>query len=124
MNILLWILQVLLAVHTAIGAVWKFSNSPEQTMPSLSMIPVGVWQAMSMFELLCGLFLLLPVLNKKLGILAPLAAAAISLEMLAFCGLHLYAGDPNYGPLIYWLITAAICEFIAYGRYKLKPIKP
>jgi hypothetical protein len=31
MNILLWILQILLALHTIVGAVWKFLNS-EQTV--------------------------------------------------------------------------------------------
>ncbi len=46
MNILLWVLQVLLAFHTAMGAMWKFSNS-EQSAPSLYMIPLGVWLAMS-----------------------------------------------------------------------------
>lgn len=42
MNILLWVLQILLALHTVIGAVWKFSNS-EQTVRSLNAIPHGVW---------------------------------------------------------------------------------
>ena len=27
----------------------------------------------------------------------------------------------NYGPMIYWLVVAAICAFIAYGRFVLKP---
>lgn len=48
MNIGLWILQVLLALHTVMGSVWKFSNS-EQTVPSLSAIPHGIWLAMSAF---------------------------------------------------------------------------
>jgi hypothetical protein len=42
MNILLWVLQILLALHTTMGAVWKFSHS-EQTVPSLKAIPHGVW---------------------------------------------------------------------------------
>ncbi len=29
--------------------------------------------------------------------------------MLFFCGLHLNSGDPNYGPLTYWLVVAALC---------------
>jgi hypothetical protein len=32
MDILLWILQILLALHTIVGAVWKFSNS-ERVIP-------------------------------------------------------------------------------------------
>ena len=120
MNILLWVLQILLALHTVMGAVWKFSNS-EQTVPSLKAIPHGVWLAMSIFELLCSLGLILPAFNKSLAILAPIAAACIAAEMLLFCGLHIYSGDTNYGPMIYWLVVAAICAFIAYGRFVLKP---
>ena len=51
MNILLWVLQILLALHTAIGAVWKFFNS-EQTVPSLKAIPHGVWLSLSVIEIL------------------------------------------------------------------------
>lgn len=45
MNIFLWTLQILMALHTLMGAVWKFSNSVENTMPSLKAIPNGVWLA-------------------------------------------------------------------------------
>jgi hypothetical protein len=121
MNVVLWVFQILLALHTAIGAVWKFSNS-EQTVPSLSAIPHGVWLAMSVFELLCTLGLILPAFNKSLAILAPVAAACIAAEMLLFCGLHIYSGDASYSPMIYWLVVAAICAFIAYGRLVLKPL--
>jgi hypothetical protein len=121
MNILLWVLQVLLAVHTAIGAVWKFSNSAEQTMPSFAAIPHGVWLSMSVIELLCALALILPAFSKSLAITAPVAAVVIAAQMLLFCGLHLYSGDTNYGPMIYWLVVAALCAFIAYGRFVLKP---
>lgn len=120
MNILLWVLQILLAVHTVIGAVWKFSNS-EQTVPSLSAIPHGAWLALSVFEFLFALCLILPAFYKPLAILAPIAAACIAAEMLLFCGVHLYSGDSNYGPMIYWLVVAAICVFIGYGRFVLRP---
>jgi hypothetical protein len=121
MNILLWVLQILLALHTIMGAVWKFSHSAEQTMPSLKAIPHGIWLALSGFELLCSLGLVLPAFSKPLAILAPIAAVCIAAEMLLFCGLHIYSRDPSYGPMIYWLVVAAICVFIAYGRFVLKP---
>lgn len=121
MNILLWVLQVLLALHTVMGAVWKFSHSAEQTMPTLKAIPHGAWLAMGGFELLCGLALVLPALSKPLGVLAPIAAICIAAEMLLFCALHLSSGDKNYGPMAYWLVVAALCAFIAYGRLVLTP---
>jgi hypothetical protein len=120
MNILLWVLQILLALHTVMGAVWKFFNS-EQTVPSLSAIPHGVWLAMSAFEIACALCLILPAFNKPLAKLAPIAALGIAAEMLLFCAVHLYSGDPDYSPMVYWLVVAATCAFIAYGRFVLKP---
>jgi xanthine/uracil/vitamin C permease (AzgA family) len=121
MNILLWVLQTLLALHTAIGAVWKLSNS-EQAVPSLKAIPHGIWLGMSAVELLCSLALILPAFYKPLALLAPLAAIVIAAEMLLFCGLHIASGDQSYGPMIYWLVVAAVCAFIAYGRFVLKPL--
>lgn len=117
MGTLLWILQILLALHTAIGAVWKFSNS-EQTVSSLQAIPHGVWISMSGFELLFSLCLVLAAFSKRLVILAPIAAFGIAAEMLFFSGVHIYSGDANYGPVIYWLVVVAVCVFIAYGTYK------
>ena len=121
MNIFLWVLQVLLAVHTAVGAVWKFSNS-EQTVPALKVIPHGIWLAMGVLELLCSLGLVLPAMNRSLALLAPVAAVCIAAEMLLFCALHLHSGDPSYGHVAYWLVVAAICALIAYGRLVLKPV--
>ena len=73
MNILLWVFQVLLALHTVMGAAWKLSNS-EQSVASLSAIPHGVWLALSCIEILCALGLIVPAVSKPLGILAPIAA--------------------------------------------------
>jgi heme/copper-type cytochrome/quinol oxidase subunit 4 len=121
MNMFLWVLQVLLALHTLVGAVWKFSNS-EQAVTSLQAIPHGVWMALSVVEIVCALFLLIPIFKKRLAILAPIGAAIIAAEMLLFCGVHLASGDTNNGPMIYWLVTAIIAAFVSYGRYKLRPL--
>jgi hypothetical protein len=56
-----------------------------------------------------------------LGILAPIAAACIASEMLLFSGVHLQSGSAEHGQVVYWLIVAASCAFIAYGRFSLKP---
>jgi len=120
MNIILWVLQVLLALHTIMGAVWKFSHS-EQTVPSLGAIPHRAWLGLSVFELLCSLGLILPALSASLGILAPVAAAAIAAEMLLFTGVHVRSGATKHGQVIYWIVVAAICAFIAYGRFVLRP---
>jgi cation transport ATPase len=120
MNILFWVLQIVLALHTVMGAFWKFTNS-EQTVPSLKAIPHGLWMTMIAVELICSLCLILPAFNRSLGHLAPGAALLIAAEMLFFCVVHLYSGTAPNGQMAYWLVVAAICGFIAYGRFVLKP---
>ena len=122
MNITLWVLQVLLALHTAIGAVWKFSHS-EQAVPSLNAIPHDGWLALIVIELLCVVGLLLPAIKKSLGTFAPTATLIIALEMLMFSIVHLISLDEDHGPMLYWLVVAAICVFITFGRLVLRPIR-
>ncbi|MBT1062434.1 DoxX family protein [Bowmanella sp. Y26] len=122
MNILLWTLQILLAIHTAIGALWKFSN-PAQGMPSLAAIPNTAWLGLGVIELLCCLGLIVPLLYKPGAMLAPLAALVIAASMLLFSMLHWLSGETNAGPLYYWLPLAALCLFISYGRLVLAPLK-
>lgn len=127
MNIILWILQSILALHTAIGAVWKLFQSAEQTMPSFKSIPHGLWLAMSGLELMIAAALVLPALSRFFGIgvlpnLVPIAALLIAVEMLAFMGIHFFSGETNYAPVAYWLIVAMLCVFIAYGRTWISPL--
>lgn len=121
MNVFLWALQALLAVHTVMGALWKFVN-PEETVPSLASIPHGVWLGIGGIEIACAVGLIVPALKRNLGALAPVAALLLVAEMAMFTVVHLNSGDPAYGPVIYWLVVAAVCAFIAYGRFVLKPL--
>ncbi|MGA8707973.1 MAG: hypothetical protein WB646_13405 [Steroidobacteraceae bacterium] len=121
MNVLLWVLQILLALHTVVGAIWKFSN-PERTVPSLQAIPHQVWLGMSAFELICSVALILPAMSKPLAILAPIAAVCIAAEMLFFCVVGVHSGQPQRSQITYWLVVAAIGAFIAYGRFVLKRV--
>ncbi len=122
MNILLWIFQTLFALHTLMGAIWKFSHS-EQSVPSLSVIPHAVWMILSILEIICFLALILPAINKHLGIAAPIAAVFVVSEMLLYCVIHSFSGITEHNEIIYWLVVAAIGSFIAYGRFKLCPHK-
>jgi len=123
MNILFWVLQILLALHTLMGAIWKFSNSG-QAVSTAHPLPHGLWLGMSVIEFLCVIGFILPVFSKSLGYLVPIAAMIIGVEMLFISGWNIFAGDMNGGQIIYWLVVAALCTFIAYGRLVLTPIKP
>ena len=115
MNILLWTLQILLALHTAMGAVWKFSNS-DKVVPSLRGIPRGSWLVISGIELVLSVGLICTALP-GLAVVAPIAAACVAFEMLCFIGIHLYKGFGRVrGPMLYWLGVAVVAGFIVYGR--------
>lgn len=118
MNLVLWIVQVLLALHTTMGALWKTSNSA-QTVPSLAAIPHGVWLALVGVELLCAVGLVAPAVSRRWASLAPIAAVCIAVEMLIFTALNLTSGVHDPGSVIYWLVVAAVCAFVAYGRLVL-----
>ena len=118
MNIVLWALQILLALHTAMGAIWKFSNS-DKVVPSLRGISRGAWLVISAIELLLSLALVCTAVP-SLAVLAPIAAACVAVEMLFFIGLHLHKGFGKVrGPMIYWLVVAVLAGFIVYGRLVL-----
>jgi hypothetical protein len=120
-NVFLGFLQVLLALHTAVGAIWKSSNS-EQSMPSLAAIPHGVWMGMVALDFVCAIALVVPLFEKRAAILAPIAAAVVVVEMLYFSGVHLASGSTSIGPIVYWIVVAAVAAFIIYGRLVL-PIR-
>jgi hypothetical protein len=121
-NVFLTILQICLALHTALGAAWMSSNS-EKAMPTLGAIPHEVWVSMTGLELLCAIALIVPIFERRAAILTPIAAAFVAAEMLYFSGVHIASGSTSIGPVVYWLVVAAVCAFIVYGRLVLKPIR-
>lgn len=120
MNIALWILQVLLAMHTAMGAVWKLSHS-EQTVASLAALPHAVWLGLSGLEVIAAIALLLPALGRRFALAAPLGAAIVMFEMLLFTVVHLASGASEHGEVAYWLVVAALSGFLAFGRLSRSP---
>ena len=116
----LWVIQFFLAVDTLMGALWKFSNS-EQDIPALEVIPHSVWLGLSLVEIACTVALILPLLKfmkKQETNWASIAALLIAAEMIIYSVLHIHSGDPNNGPMIYWLVVAGICIFLATARFK------
>ncbi len=121
MNILLWVLQVILAIYFIVTGVihfvlpeglpaamsWMYSLSP--TLHYISGIA----------EILGGLGLILPGLTKIKTWLTPLASLGLVLVMVGAMVYHLQRGEiQNLGINI---ILALIAGFIAYGRWRLKP---
>jgi DoxX-like protein len=78
MNVLLWILQVALAVLSLAGGAYKvFSFDAVANQPFFGALPRSGWGALGAFEMLCAVLLVVPAAAKWMPILTPLAAAAL-----------------------------------------------
>jgi hypothetical protein len=115
MNIVMWVLQGVLALHTAFGAYWKFSHA-ENSIPSLAGIPHSLWLLLIPLEILCAVGLVIPAAFAGTGKLAIAAATLIALEMVMFIVYHFRSGNGASSQVLYWVVVAAVGLFIAFGR--------
>ncbi|PYP52437.1 MAG: hypothetical protein DMD45_04265 [Gemmatimonadetes bacterium] len=120
MNVLLWVLQVALALLYLAGGSYKVFKFDELAthMRALSR---GGWRALGVLEMLCAVLLVVPAAAKWMPGLTPLAAAALALETLALAGLYarysLKLAATN--PLVWSVVMGLLAAMVAYGRYAL-----
>src|SRR5437899_10678140 len=89
MNVLLWVLQVALALLSLAGGAYKvFSFDALANQPFFGALSRGGWGAIGVFEMLCAVLLVVPAATKWMPVLTPLAAAALVLESLALAVLY------------------------------------
>jgi hypothetical protein len=125
MNVLLWIVQVALAIFSFAGGSFKvFRYEDLAQVPAAAVLPQGGWSALGMFEMVCGVLLIVPAAIKWMPILTPAAAAALALESVILAvlfgrhSLELTAANP-----FVWVVAMALmAAFVAYGRYALRPL--
>lgn len=124
MNILLWVLQVALALFSFMGGQYKLFHFDELAkMPQTAALARGGWGALGIFEMACAILLIVPAALKWTPVLTPLAAAALALEALALAvlfGRHSLAPTAT-NPLVYVVVMALVAAFVAYGRFALRP---
>ena len=120
MNILLWIIQVLLALLFLFGGGVKLvlpvaEMTKQLAMPGLFLRFLGV------VEVLGGLGLILPGLFRIKTWLTPLAAAGLVIIMIGATVISLRIGP--VGPALFPLVTGLLAAFVAYGRWRLAPLR-
>src|SRR5215212_2909392 len=112
MNIILWILQVLLAA--AFLAHGGFMIAPPATMVEMINAQFGI--AFRMFlgvaEVLAAVGLILPGLTRILPWLTALAAAGLMIVMASATAFHLYRGET--GSAITTAVLFVLATFVAY----------
>jgi uncharacterized membrane protein YphA (DoxX/SURF4 family) len=123
MNILLWVLQILLGLYfIAIGAAHFLipPGLPAQMSWMYDLSP-ALHAISGTAEILGGLGLILPGLTKIQTRLTPLAGAGLALVMVLAAFYHLQRGEMQN--IFLNLLVAAILAFVAYGRWRLKPLQ-
>ena len=122
MNILLWVLQVLLALaFFAHGCLFLFPPAAiaEQMNASL---PRWFQLFLGVAELLAAVGLTLPGFTRIQPWLVSCAAAGIMIVMISATIFHLIRGE--MGSAITTVMLLAMATFVAYVRWRVAPIRP
>ena len=122
MNVILWILQVLLGLLFIFSGVMKFVMSVEEMNAQAPVVLPGLFlHFIGVCEVLGGLGLILPSLLRIKPQLTPLAAAGLAIITAGATVITLMAPSAMVAVP---LITCLLCIFVAYGRWRVKPIPP
>lgn len=122
MNVVLWVLQGLMAlVYGASGVMKVFMfDEVSKDVESFGALPKEAWTALGVMELACVLGLILPSLLRWQPRLTVVAAALLAVESLVFIGVHVKYRE--VGPIVMSAVLGLLMAFIAYGRGVLSPI--
>ena len=125
MNILLWIVQVLLALMFLMAGGMKLVMPIEKLMamgpPNQIVLPAMFLKFIGLCEVLGALGLILPGLFRRQQYLTPLAAIGLLIIMIG--AIVVTAMGPGGTFLISPLVFALLCAFVAYGRWKVRPLQ-
>ncbi|MGZ5437500.1 MAG: DoxX family protein [Pyrinomonadaceae bacterium] len=121
MSVILWILQVLLGLLFIFAGVMKFVMSVEEMNAQAPVVMPGLFlHFIGVCEVLGGLGLILPSLLKIKPQLTSLAALGLAI-ITAGATVTALMG-PMKVTAAFPLIVCLLCLFVAYGRWRLKPI--
>jgi hypothetical protein len=118
MNVLLWIIQVALALLYFSGGAYKTFKF-DVLANHMRALPRGGWRALGVLEMVGAVLLVVPAAAHWMPVLTPLAAAVLALETLALAALYarysLKLAATN--PLVWAVVMGLVAAFLAYGRY-------
>lgn len=122
MNIVLWIIQVLLALLFLFAGGTKLVLPIEvlnaQGPPNAVHLPDLFIRFIGVVEVLGALGLILPGLFRVKTWLTPLAAAGLVIVMIGAAAVSLKIG---VGAAVVPFVTGLLLAFVAYGRWRLAP---
>jgi uncharacterized membrane protein YphA (DoxX/SURF4 family) len=123
MNILLWILQCLLALLFIFSGATKFVMSVAQMNEQAPIFLPGIFlHFIGVCEILGGIGLILPSALRIESRLTPLAAAGLAIITAGATVITLMG--PMKGMAVVPLVTCLLCIFVAWGRWRIAPVRP
>ncbi len=118
MNILLWTLQILLALYYLMGGAYQ-TNVGKLPPAWFKIVPKPLWIVIGLLQVLLALGLVLPPLVKMMPQLTPISAVGLILETLV---VHFLTFNKFMFKAFVWvLVPALLAAFVAYGRFVLMP---
>ena len=116
MNILLWVLQILLAAWNMIGAIYMVSNYEALANAwALNALPKPAWMALGVLQALFALGLVLPGLVRKWSRVIPISAACLA--VISMLGSALYIAYTGFPGILWAAVPAILAAFVAYRRF-------
>ena len=120
MNIVLWIVQVLLAV-AFFAHGWLFLSPPAAIAEQMNAsLPRWFQLFLGVAEILAAVGLTLPGLTRILPSLVTWAAGGIMIVMVSATAFHLMRGEMSSAVIT--LVLLAMATFVAYMRHRVLPI--
>lgn len=120
MNILLWVLQTLLAI-AFLAHGWLFLSPPAEMVDQMNAsLPRWFQLFVGVAEVLAAVGLTLPALTRIQPWLVAWAAAGIMIVTASATVFHLVRGEMSSAATT--LILFGIATFVAYMRYRVAPI--
>jgi uncharacterized membrane protein YphA (DoxX/SURF4 family) len=125
MHILLWTVQVLLAVAFGMAGLMK-STQPIDALVQAGMawtaeVPFLMVRFIGVSELLGAIGLILPAATKVKPQLTPLAALGLLTIMILAMAFHLSRGEAQALPIN--MILGGLAAFVAWGRTTTAPLR-
>jgi uncharacterized membrane protein YphA (DoxX/SURF4 family) len=121
MRVLLWVLQVLLAlVFLAHGLLLLFPPAAIADQMNAS-LPRAFWVFLGVAEVLAAVGLTLPGISRIQPWLVPLAAAGLMIVMIGATIYHSVRGETSSA--IITAVLLLLVTFVAYIRWRVLPIR-
>lgn len=122
MNVILWILQVLLAaVFAAHG--WMLVAPPPELLPVVNeQLGVGFRLFLGVAEIAGAAGLLLPALTRVMPRLTAVTAGCLAFVVASATVLHLARSE--FSSAVITAVLFLLAAFVAYARWRLWPIAP